>query len=458
MTGTPPLPPDALPARARKALWVVFLTLFIDLVGFSIIFPLFPAMLTHYREVSGGAGLFGAVYAALERLTLLAGSPEGDWGIIVLFGGAIGALYSLLQFLCTPFIGRLSDRFGRRPVLLLGLSGIFLSHLVWFFAGSFELLVLSRLLGGVMSGNISTATAVVADVTGERNRSRGMAIIGIAFGLGFIIGPVIGGLLAGIDLTAHWPALAAWGVNPFSLPAGAAMLLALANVFQLLFRFEETLPAGGPPPSSFRRTLNPLAMFRTREYPGLGRTNLTYFLFFAAFSGMEFTLTFLAVDRLGFEVRQNAYMFLFVGVLSALVQGGYVRRFSDRIGPKRMTLHGLAITAPGLLLIGVTGVWPSVWVLFAGLALLAIGAAQVTPCLTALASMYGPPAEQGRILGVFRSAGALSRAVGPLLGSVLYWQLGGAASYVCAGLFLAAPLLIAASLPGPGRVARPTDS
>jgi MFS family permease len=458
MTGSSPHSPDALTARARKALWVVFGTLFIDLIGFSIIFPLFPAMMTHYRDVSDGAGLFGALYSALARLTQFVGSPEGEWGIIVLFGGALGALYSLLQFLCTPLIGRLSDRYGRRPVLLGGLTGIFLSNLLWFFAGSFELLVLSRVLGGMMSGNIATATAVVADVTDARSRSRGMAIIGIAFGLGFIIGPVLGGLLAAIDLTAHWPALAAWGVNPFSVPAGAAMLLAFGNVLQLLLRFDETLPPGGAPASGLRRTLNPLAMFRTKEHPGLGRTNLAYFLFFAAFSGMEFTLTFLAVDRLGFETRQNAYMFLFVGVWSALIQGGYVRRFSERIGPKRMVLHGLALTGPGLLLIGCVGVWPKVWLLFAGLALLGAGVAQVAPCLTALASMYGPPEEQGRVLGVFRSAGALSRAAGPLLGSVLYWRLGGAASYAFAGAFIVAPFLIAATLPDPSRPSHPTDS
>ncbi|MFP4502484.1 MAG: MFS transporter [Candidatus Hydrogenedentota bacterium] len=446
-----------LPPEARRALWVIFLTLFIDLVGFSIIFPLFPAMLTFYRDTAGDTGLFAMLYSALDRLTGAMGSPEGEWGIIVLFGGALGAVYSLLQFLFAPIIGRLSDRYGRRPVLLVGLTGMALSHALWFFAGSFGLLVVARLLGGAMSGNIATATAVVADVTDQRNRSRGMAIIGIAFGFGFIGGPVLGGVLASVDLTHMWPGLARWGVNPFSMPAAAAMLLALFNVSQLAFRFRESRPAGAPYAGRVRRTANPLALFRLRGYGGVGRVNAAYFLFFVAFSGMEFTLTFLAVDRLGYTPRQNAWMFLFVGTLSALVQGGYVRRLAPRIGARAMALHGLICTAPGLLLIGAAGQWQSATILYAGLALLALGMAQVAPCFTALASVYAPPEEQGRALGAFRSVGALSRAVGPLIGAVLYWRLGGGITYLCTGLFIVLPFGIALTFPPEPDHAQPTD-
>jgi MFS family permease len=438
---------EKLSPRTRSALGVIFVTLFIDLIGFSIVFPLFPQMLTFYRDASGGSGAFGLLYGWLNALTSFAGSPEGEWGIIVLFGGLVGAIYSLLQFLFAPIIGRLSDRHGRRPVLICGLVGVLLSHVVWVFAGSFELLLLSRILGGMMSGNISTATAVVADVTTGRERPKGMAIIGIAFGLGFLVGPALGGLLAGIDLTAHWPALAAWGVNPFSVPAAVAALLALFNVGQLVFRFKETLPERAPGTPHVQRTANPLALFRTQSHAGIGRTNLAYFLYLVAFSGMEFTLTFLATDRLGFTPRDNGLMFVFVGTISAVLQGGYVRRVSPRMGPKRMAVHGLAFSVPGMLLIGLGGAMPNGWILFGGLALLAAGVAQTAPCLTALASVYGPPEEQGQILGVFRSAGALARAVGPLAGSIAYWRLGGGFTYLLAGLFILLPLLITMSLP-----------
>lgn len=448
-----PLSQDTAAARlspeTRRATGIVFLTLFIDLVSFSIIFPLFPNMLTYYRDVERGVGLFGWFHGILAHFTSLAGSPEGDWGIIVLFGGVLGALYSFLQFLCAPLLGRASDRFGRKPVLLLGVGGMALSHLLWVFAGRFWLLVLSRIIGGMMSANIATATAVVADVTDRRTRPRGMALIGMAFGLGFIIGPALGGLAASVDLTAHWPSLRALGVNPFSAPALIATVLSLVNWMQLAFRFRESLPETRPACPTARRTANPLVLLRERGLPGSGRTNLTYFLFFAVFSGMEFTLTFLTVDRLGYAPRENGLLFLYVGVILAVMQGSYVRVLSPRLGPKRMSAHGILLAAPGLLLVGLAAAAKSAPVLFVGLGLLAAGVAQATPCLTALASLYAPPDEQGRVLGVFRSVGALARAAGPLAGCLLYWSLGADLAFAVAGLLMLAPLWLARRLPDP---------
>lgn len=438
-------PAEALSPESRSVLKLVFFTLFLDLVGFSIIFPLFPSMLTYYMEQEGGSGLIGAVVSGLEQFTRLAGGP-GDFGIVVLFGGVLSALYSLLQFLFAPLIGSLSDRFGRRPVLLVSIAGIAVSYVLWFFAGRFALLVLARVLGGIMAGNISTASAVVADVTDVKNRSKGMAIIGMAFGLGFVLGPAIGGLSAGINLLEHWPGLAQYGVNPFSMPALAALCLSVVNLGYVAAKFKETHPRDAGASERLSRSINPIALFRTEAYPGVTRTNLTNFLFLTAFSGMEFSLTFLAMDRLGYGPRQNAYMFVFIGVTLALVQGGYVRRRAAVIGPKRMSIHGLLLTIPGLVTIGLA---ESTALLYVGLFFMAVGSAQVIPCLTALASIYAPPEEQGRVLGVFRSLGALARALGPLLACVAYWQLGSANAYYVGAAAIGLPLLMAAALPKP---------
>lgn len=440
-------PNSNLTPEARSALGVVFLTLFIDLISFSIIFPLFPNMLAYYREIEGQSGLFGAVYSLLLRLTEATASPEGEWGVIVLFGGVLGALYSLLQFVFAPIIGKLSDRFGRKPILILGLSGMLLSHLLWLFAGRFWLLVLSRVVGGVMSGNISTATAVVADVTHSRARAKGMAIVGMAFGLGFIVGPAAGGITGDWDMTKLWPELAAYGINPFSTPALIASILSLINLLQLTLRFRESLSRDRRDRATVERTANPAVMLRTRALPGVGKTNLTYFLFFVAFSAMEFSLTFLTVDRFGFAPRDNGMLFLYSGVILALVQGGCVQRRAARIGPKALSVQGMVLAIPGLILIGTSALAESPALVYAGLGLLAAGVAHVTPCLTAMASLYAPAGEQGRVLGVFRSVGALARAVGPLAGCVLYWRLGATSAYISAGLFLLLPLWLAARLP-----------
>ncbi len=436
---------ESLTPRARSVLTVMCVTLFIDLVGFSIIFPLYPSMLEYYRAVSEGDGLMGMLLRITQQLETWAG-PSHGMGSTVLFGGLLGSVYSLLQFLCAPMIGRLSDRYGRRPILIISTFGTVLSYLIWFFAGSFEMLVLSRFVGGVMSGNIATASAVVADVTSSRNRSKGMALIGLAFGLGFIGGPAIGGFSATINLSSHFPAWAAYGVNPYSTPALVALILAVVNLGMIWRRFPETLPEGNGARVERVRTINPIALFHVVEYPGVTRTNIAYFLYLTTFSGMEFSLSFLAAERFHWGPKHIALMMLFVGVVLALVQGGYVRRRADLIGPRRMSLHGLLTLVPALLLIGFSESWPF---LYLGLLLMAMGSAQILPCMTALVSLYTPEHEQGRVLGVFRSLGALARAAGPLLGCVLYWQFGAATAFGIVAAFMAIPIWITVGLPRP---------
>jgi MFS family permease len=430
-------------SAGRGVLPTIFLTVFIDLIGFAIIFPLFPAMLDYYlpREESGGM-----LHALIENLRSISGTESQ---VAVLFGGILGSLYSTLQFFFAPLWGSLSDRTGRRPVLVVTIAGITASYALWFFSGSFALLVAARVLGGVMSGNISVATAAIADVTTPRNRARGMALVGIAFGLGFTIGPAIGAGLSGIDLTRHAPALAHWGVNPFSAAAAGALILSLANLFWVLRRFPETLGAAERGKArSVERSSNIVKLFAPKEYPGVNRANLVYFFFFLAYSGMEFTLVFLAAERFAFTPRDNAFLFVFVGILMALIQGGVVRRLAPRLGEKNLTLAGFALLLPGFLL---TGFATSPAMLYLGLGFLAAGGALVTPCLSALVSLYTPADRQGEVLGIFRSLGALARAVGPVIACLVYWRFGSSAPYVWSAAWLLLPIALSVRLPEPRR-------
>ncbi len=437
MTANPPKS-----ARAPSSMGIVFLIVFLDIVGFSILFPLFPALLAHYVELEGETGLAGRL---AQTLSDLAGGDQH--AVIAFFGGVLGAVYSLLQFLFAPFWGGLSDRIGRRPTLLVTLVGTVLAYAMWVFAGSFALLVAARLIGGMMAGNISTASAVIADTTTDTDRVKGMGFIGMAIGLGFILGPAIGALASLVVIGAPasgegWSA--GWALNPFSGPALAATALGVLNLFLVIKKLPETLP-----PDKRRHTKrvgawNPLGQVARQSYPGVARTTFISFLYTCAFSAAEFTLTFLAVERLAYSPRDNAWMFVFVGLVIAFVQGGIVRRVGPRVGEQRLTLIGFGLLLPGLAVIAVAGT--SV-VLYVGLFLMAFGSALIMPCLSALVSRYTPAERQGIVLGQFRSAGSLARAIGPLLGGLLYWTAGSAAPYWAGAAFLLVPFLMARGLP-----------
>jgi MFS family permease len=422
---------------SRSVLGVILLTVFLDLVGFSLIFPLFPALLEHYVGQEGDTGLLAWLLGVLRGFAPV--GERDEFYTVVLFGGVLGSIYSLLQFVFAPLWGALSDRIGRRPVLIVTVAGVTLSYALWFVAGSFALLVLARVLGGVMAGNLSVATAAIADTTTTKDRAKGMGFIGAAFGIGFILGPTLGGVLSLVHLE-HALAFVP-GINPFSGAALGAMLLSAINLVWVVRRFPETRrPAG----HSARRPINPATLFARTDFPEVNRTNLVYFIFIAAFAGMEFTLTFLARDRFDYTPLKNALIFLYVGVLVALVQGGLVRRLAPRHGEQHLVITGIALILPGLLIIGAA---PSELVLYVGLSFLAVGSALTTPSLTALVSLYAPDDRQGEILGTFRSLGSLARAIAPLTASVLYWRYGSSVPYFASALLLLVPLALAFTLP-----------
>jgi len=425
---------------SRSVLGIVFLTVFLDIVGFSIIFPLFPEMLDHYFTLEGSDSALGRLVAWLSNFT-----GGDDNAVETLFGGLLGSLYGLLQFFFAPIWGGLSDRIGRRPTLLFTLAGTVLSYLLWGLAGSFWVLIAARLLGGAMAGNISTASAAVADTTAAKDRAKGMGMVGMAIGLGFILGPALGAMFVNIELPTGE---GVFSINPFSGAAMASMVLAIINLLLVVKRFPETLPPekrGDPK----KRSRNPFAGLRELDIEGLPRTNLLYFLYLTAFGAIEFTLTFLASERLDYGHGDLAWMFVFVGLIIAFVQGGLVRRMAPKHGERKLARLGLILTMPGFAIIGAAH---SGGVLYAGLAFMAVGSAFVMPCLSALVSRYAPAERQGLALGTFRSMGSLSRAVGPVIGALIYWRYGSSSPYWIGAAFLLIPIGMAMTLPAPPEI------
>jgi ferrochelatase len=433
-----------LTKEAKSSILIVALTIFLDLVGFSIIFPLFPSLAKYYLTVDSDNVFLKAIFGSIQTISDYTASSTSIFSSIVLFGGMLGAIYSSLQFFAAPLWGAWSDRIGRKPVLVRSMAGMAVGYAIWVFSGSFTLLILSRIIDGIMGGNISTATAVVADVTTKENRSKGMAIIGIAFALGFVVGPAFGGILSLIDLTKIFPQSVQYGINPFSMPAAFALILSLFNTYWVMTKFKESLPPEKRGIETTERSANIFKIFKPLPHREINIINMSYFLFLAAFSGMEFTLTFLAAERLHYTSMQNAYIFIYIGFIIAFVQGGVVRRKASSVGEKKMALMGMISLIPGLLLIAAAY---SSAMLYGGLFFLAMGSAMIMPCLTSLVTLYTPEQEQGRSVGIFRSMGALARVIGPILAAIAYYKFGAWAPYIFGSVFLILPIILLGQLP-----------
>ena len=417
----------------RGVLPVVFLTLFLDLVGFSIVFPLFAEKLKFYMERE--AGQPGLLHWAMAHLPQASADHQA-----ALFGGLLGALYAGLQFVAAPMWGRLSDRVGRRPVLLTSLCGSVLAYVLWVFSASFTLFLVSRVIAGAMSGNVATANAAVADVTTAETRSRGMAAVGMAFGLGFVIGPAIGGLSHSWILGPT--AVGGLGLHPFSGPAAIAAGLAILNLGLAIFVFPETNPPANRAAVQPGRTVNLVQLLDPKLGVGVPQLNLAFMFYTLIFSGMESTLIFLADQKLGFTPMDLGYLFAGMGLGSALVQGLVYRRHAQRFGVRRLGLIGLGCLIPGFVLIGLVDWLPYTWLLIAGIAMLAASTGLVFPALSTLVSLAGDPQRQGWVMGTFRSSSAFGRAVGPLLAANIYfwWRPGG--TYVACAVLVAIPLML----------------
>ncbi len=437
--------PTPNPAPSRPlSLGVIFLTLYIDLIGFSIIFPLVPDILTHYLAVEGQNGILGALVVGSESVAGWLGKDRNF--AAVLLGGVLSSIYSLIQFISAPYWGATSDRRGRRPVLLLTVAGTTASYLIWVLSGSFWLFVAARLLGGLFGGNISVATAAVADVTDRQQRSKAMGLVGAAFGLGLVTGPGIGAATAQLNLLEAHPGLAAWGVNPFSVPALFALGLSIVNLGWIAAKFKESLPATRRDSTKPERIKHPLQAARALSSPLVRRVNLIGFTFALAFCAMEFSLTFLGADRFGFTAKQNGIMLAYLGVCSIITQGMIVRRMLKTQSETSVLSKGLISASIGFLIVGFA---PTVTILAIGLGVLAVGAGLVNPATSGLISLYSQDHEQGRVLGIFRSLGSLARAVTPVAAGVVFWMLGSGAVFAAGAVLALGAWQFARSLPAP---------
>ena len=360
---------------------VLFFIILLDIAGFGI---LLPSVMFVLQNMGAGPG-----YATL-----------------------IVAMYSIGQFIAGPLWGQLSDRVGRKPILLISMCGAFFAYLLMVFAETPEMILISRLLAGLMAGNIATAYAAVADLTQPENRAKGMGVLGAAFGLGFVIGPAIGGFLGGATpetATIFYPSIA------------SAVMVGLAMLATLFF-FKETL--GEEHRNELKsqpRLSRAEALKKVVLHPVLMRFCIFIFMVSLTAALMEPVLPLLVGNRYGWGPLNMGYIFIFVGLVIAIVQGGLVGRMAKSFGEKNMVKIAFSLLIVGLLLIIYT---PFPYGVVVGLCCTGVGTTLFTTAISALASHRAKPTERGLVMGVVQSMQSFGRSVGPLFAGSLfaYWE------------------------------------
>jgi len=369
---------------------IIFVTVFIDLVGFGIIIPLLP----FYAE-SFGASAFAV--------------------------GLLGTAFSAMQFVFAPIWGRWSDRIGRRPVILLGLLGSAFSYMLLALAWSLPLVFFARVVGGIAGANIPTAQAYIADITTPENRARGMGMVGAAFGLGFIFGPAIGGVLSHFG-----PAAPMWFASVLSLInfAAAARLLPESR---------------GQQPT--RARVGRVDAFRhAAARPGLATVMMLFFIVMTAFSGFEATFALFSERRFGYTTATIGYLFAYIGVVLAIVQGALVSRVVGIVGERRLVPAAVAVIALGLALVPSAGTVP---MLLVAIGTIALGMGFNGPSMTSLVSRLSGPDDQGGILGLAQSLAALGRIVGPAWGGWVFDRFGMTLPFVSSAAIMTVAFVVA---------------
>jgi DHA1 family tetracycline resistance protein-like MFS transporter len=384
----------------RSPLLVIFITVFIDLLGFGIILPMLP----FYAQDFGATG------------TMV---------------GLLFASYSLMQFLFAPVWGRVSDALGRRPILLISLLGTAISFTIFGLARTLLVLFIGRIAAGIFGAVITTAFAFIADVTTPENRARGMGLVGAAFGLGFIFGPPLGGLVA----------------NAFGLaaPAFLAAALALANFVLAWFVLPESYPRErrirSDLKTNIRQTFRFERFWEALHHPEVGALLFLQFLLTLAFANMEATYALLTQWLYDWGSLESGYAFLYIGLIIVVVQGGMIRPLTRRFGEHKLMVAGSILVVPGL---GLLPFSPGLAAFLLLSGALALGSGLYNPSLNSLISKGVGPDEQGGIMGINMSLASLARVLGPVWGGFTFERIGPSAPYwtgaimmlVCVGIAL----------------------
>lgn len=386
--------------KNNPALVVIFLTIFIDLLGFGIIIPLMPSFSENVLHIS-------------ESMI-----------------GFIAGIFSLMQFIFTPVWGSLSDRYGRKPILIMSLFGSVVSNLMlaFVFSGminSVYLLIIARAFAGVFAANISAAQAVISDVTTPEERTKGMGLIGAAFGLGFVFGPAVGGLLSknfGYDV-----------------PVYISAFLSFCALVLCITVFKESLPKEIQEKNRIEggklRKLDFKLMWNVVKNPVVGKYIIITFIIIFAFSNIFGTFQLFAERDEGFNMSQEevGYLFSLLGIVGALVQLFLIKRFQNAFGEKNTLIFGVFICIFGLGYIGFSTTIPF---LLLSLTVLALGNSLSNTVIMSLISQASSPREQGTILGVSTSLGSLARFLGPVWGGLVYEKLGYKYPFITGGVFM----------------------
>jgi DHA1 family tetracycline resistance protein-like MFS transporter len=398
--------PKPLPSSvsARSGKWFVFIAVFIDMVGIGIAFPVLPLLVGQYTTST---------------------AAQTYWAI------TLSTTYSLMQFLCAPLLGALSDRFGRRPILIAAIVGLGIHYFIIATTASLWVMLLARVMGGVTGASFSVANAYLADITPPEERAKSFGLVGAAFGLGFIIGPLVGGLLGNIEM--HLPFFAA---------AGLSMLNALYGYFAV----PESLPRERRGAFSLAKT-NPFrALVALVQHHAVGSLVIVFTLFSLAHMAMIQNWALYTHFRFGWGPRDNGILLLCVGLLATIVQGGLLGRLVKLFGEER-----LALTAIGINVLVQTGYglaqrgWMMFPILFCSLLTFTAG-----PAIQGVVSKTADPKEQGITLGAMQSINSLAAVIGPFIAGQILARVSslpptdfrvGAHFFFCASLNLAAFLL-----------------
>ena len=355
----------------RKALFTIFMIILTDIIGFGIIIPLLPT-------ISENLGINGF---ALGLLT---------------------ASYAIAQFISSPILGFLSDKYGRKPILVISKAGTVVAYVMLAFSRSYLLIIASRLIDGFTGGNIPAARAYISDVTTKENRAKGMAIIGIAFGLGFIIGPAIGGIFYTIGHSQTLPGLVGAGLSLFSL------------ILTQLF-LDESHRDGK---IIHHRQFSIKTFFDIFQRPVVGQILATVFITMIVISGLQTTIPFFTTAVFKFTTENNSWMLVFLGVLGLIIQGGIIRRVSH--DNSLMSRLGIWLSAIGIVLIALS---PNPIFLFSTLAAYSAGSSFIQVFLPALLSTSSSTDPEGEIMGAYEGVSSLGRVIGPaIFGSLVLTQ------------------------------------